>query len=239
MKVSAQAIASIGVVVACACVGAACEEEDQPRELPPPPLQSTLTATKAGDGTGIVRTLPAGLICDVECAEDAHVYEDVAEVVVVAEPSRTANFKKLTCTAGDRVLSVDALTTDTDARLTLPTIEDAAGEDAAVDWSCVADFLQVQTLQVIANAPTNTGSGRVRGALSAVVGADEPKRMDCPSTQTCVAAYFANEVETLTAVADPGSVFAGWQFCADDTAAAVITLTLDDDINCRPTFNLE
>ncbi len=220
------------LVLASLAATTSCREEDDGGNVPVPPVVSTLRAEKAGDGTGIVRTLPAGLICDVDCDSGSFDYQDTAEVVVVAEPSRTANFKKLTCTGGGETLTVDVIEAGEDARLTLATLVDGAG----VDWGCTADFLQVHTLQVIANQ--GSGSGVVRGALSSVIGADEPRRMDCPSTETCVAAYFANEVETLTATPAAGSVFAGWEFCGDSDDA-VIELTLADDINCRPVFDLQ
>ncbi len=203
---------------------------------PPPvvePLVSTLTVSKSGDGRGILRTLPAGVICDVDCDTASFDYEDTEAIDVVAELSRNANFGGLVCTSAGDELSIDALDDNGDATLPLPLIVDGVG----LDWSCGGTFILVHTLQVVATS--GTGSGRVRGSLSSVIGADEPKRIDCASTETCVAAYFDAEEETLTATADQGSVFAGWEFCAGNADTAAIALSMTDDENCRPVFDLQ
>jgi hypothetical protein len=169
------------------------------------------------------------VLCDVDCDGDEHTFADVDSIVLVVEPDRDALFRGARCVpADDAVATVDVAGLDDagEARLTLSTIVDGAG----VDWSCTAEFAQVQTLQVLVRGD---GSGRVVGALSAAIGADEPRRVDCPDD--CVGAYFLGETETLTAIPDEGSVFNGWRFCAEGTAPA--TLVMDRDRNCDAVFD--
>lgn len=207
-------------------------DEPPPSTLPDPPLESTVGVIKEGDGEGVVRTDPIGLLCDTACDSATFVYEDTDAVTVIAEAGRNANFKVLHCSAeGQPEQRTTTRDEDDRARLVLPTIVD----DVAVDWDCGAEFLRVHTLLVIAGQ--GGGSGRVTGSLSAVIGADEPKRMDCPSTETCDSSYFAGEVETLTATPDEGSVFEQWVFCnADDRTNPVATFTMTADLNCRADF---
>jgi hypothetical protein len=207
-------------------------DEPPPSTLPEPPLQSTVSITKEGDGVGVVRTDPIGLLCDTACESATFVYEETAAVTMIAEEGRNANFKVLHCSADGQPEQRTTTVDENDrARLVLPTIVD----DVAVDWDCGAEFLLVHTLQVI--AAQGGGSGRVTGSLSAVIGADEPKRMDCPSTESCVASYFDGDVETLTATADAGSVFERWVFCnSDDSTNPVATFTMTGDLNCRADF---
>jgi hypothetical protein len=214
---------SAAVVVAAL---SSCAPEVRPPG-PAPPIASTIAFVKQGDGDGELRTLPAGLVCDVDCSDDAFTFEDTDEVTVVVEPARDAMFAGLSCAPSRDdlpALRVDALDGG-DARVSLATIVDGDG----VDWVCTAAFAQVQTLQVLL---PGAGTGRVFGALSAVVGADEPRRVDCPGD--CIGAYRSGETETLTAVADEGSVFVGWRFCGEGTAP--LTLVMDRDENCDAVF---
>ncbi|MBM4281717.1 MAG: hypothetical protein FJ137_13485 [Deltaproteobacteria bacterium] len=217
------------VGLALTVVGAAaCLPEDPPPDPPPPPVPATVTFAKAGNGRGELRTLPVGLLCDVDCGHASFTFEDVAAVTVVVEPARDALFRGLACVPsadGIEPVRLDALDDEPEARLTLATIVG----DVGVDWTCTATFLQVQTLQVLL---PGEGSGRVRGALSAVVGADEPRRIECPGD--CVGAYFVDETETLTAEPDDGSMFVGWRFCGEGTAP--LTLAMNRDHNCDAVF---
>jgi hypothetical protein len=205
-----------------------CEEEPPPpRE--PPPITAVVDVAKDGDGRGSWRSLPAGVLCDVDCDAATHTFADVASVVVVVEPDRDALFRGAECVSGAAatdVISVGTLDDAGEARLTLPTIVDGAG----VNWSCTADFAQVQTLQVLVRGE---GTGRIVGALSAAIGADEPRRVDCPGD--CIGAYFAGETETLTAIPAAGSVFNGWRFCG--SGSEPVTLVMDQDRNCDAVFD--
>jgi hypothetical protein len=191
-------------------------------------VPATITLAKDGDGRGELRTLPTGLVCDVDCDSAAHTFVDVDAVTVVVEPARDAMFRGVVCVPAAEGIDVqrsDTLEDGSDVRLVLSAIHDGVG----IDWTCTATFVQVQTLQVFL---PGEGRGRVVGALSAVVGADEPRRVDCPDD--CVGAYFRGETESLTAVADEGSVFVGWRFCGDGTGP--LTLVMDRDRNCDAMF---
>lgn len=234
MRVAVPSVAP-AVLAATLLAMAGCPEEERRRPPPPNPIESTLNVVKAGDGVGIVRTLPAGLICDVDCDEASFVYEDVDEVTVIAELGRNANLRRVRCEGpeGTDAITIDTVDENDQAIVVLPTIID----DVGATWTCTADFALVHTLQVIQNQ--GAGTGRVRGSLSRVVGQDEPKRVDCASTATCIAAYFDGEEEVITALPDAGSVFAGWDFCAeDDPQNPVVTLVMTRDENCRPRFDL-
>jgi hypothetical protein len=208
---------------------AACDDVPPPPERDEP-VRATLAVAKQGDGRGVLRSLPAGLACDALCSTAEHIFDDVDEVEVIAEPARDALFRELVCTSGDGSVPderVDTLDAAGEARLVLPTIDGGA----AVDWSCTANFVQVHTVFVLLGG---TGSGRVQGALSAVPGASDPRRLDCPDD--CTGAYFVGETETLVATPADGSVFSGWEFCASGTAP--VTLVVDADVNCRALFDL-
>ena len=217
------------------CAGSflACGEPDVPRQPLVDPVVSTVTVSKAGNGVGTLRSLPAGVVCGVDCEGVSFDYEDKESIELIAEPSRSANFGGLVCTRGDQELSVDARGGSGVQTLTLPTIIDGVGQD----WACTGTFVLVHSLQVVQTA--GTGSGRVRGALSTVFGALEPLRIDCPSTDTCVAAYFDADQETLTATPDPGSVFTRWEFCAANATTPAIVLVMTADEDCRPIFDLQ
>lgn len=231
-------------LVACAAAAVAlvgCDDDGRTPELPPPPVVSHLDVVKAGDGDGTVRTLPAGLVCDLTCEDAAFDYEDVDSVTVVAQLGRNANFKKLSCTSeGHDDVVADALDDGSadEASVVLPTIVDGVG----LSWTCEANFVLVHTIQILA---TDAGSGTVTGSL-------QPTRIDCAThfeepdvrviTGDTVGAYFDGDVETLTATADAGSVFVEWDTCdnvLDDPTNPVQTITVVDDLNCRAIFAYE
>ncbi|MDP2343198.1 MAG: hypothetical protein Q8O67_19730 [Deltaproteobacteria bacterium] len=227
-RVSCGLLCASLLVASSALVG--CPDDDFRVPPPPEPVVSTVTVTKAGNGKGVLRSLPAGVICDVDCETATFSYEDTDSLDVVAAPSREANFGGLECSAGEEELRVEQIGGTDDATLTLPTIVDGVGKD----WSCSGTFVLVHTLQVVADT-AGTGSGRVRGTLTTGV---EP-RIDCASDQTCVAAYFDGDEETLIATPDVGSVFSRWEFCASNATTPTITLVMLEDEDCRPVFDLQ
>jgi hypothetical protein len=208
----------------------ACDDgADGPPEEPPA-IESTVTLEKRGDGLATVTTTPAGLVCDVFCTDAERTFGDVPAVEVLVEPSRDAQFVRAFCLAtGEETVRADVLDDTGRARLSLALQRDGAG----IDWRCVVEHRQVNTLQVI--VATGTGTGRVIGALAASLDDDTVKRIDCPGD--CVGGYFVDEVETLTATADDGSVFVRWNFCSDSTDAT-IDVAMTDDENCEAIFDL-
>ncbi len=240
-------VSVLGSVLGSVLVSACDDGIDKP-DIPPPPVVSHLDVVKAGDGAGIVRTLPAGLICDTTCDGAGFDYEDSDVITVVAELGRNANFKKLTCTSEGQddvvALALDDGSDDT-ASVEIAGIVDGVG----LTWTCEADFSLVHTIQILA---TNAGGGVVKGSLSAVVGAAEPRRIDCAThfeepdvrviTGDSVGAYFDGDVETLTATPDVGSLFVEWDTCAsslDDPTNPVQVISVVDDLNCRAVFAFE
>jgi hypothetical protein len=218
-------------VLLLVAVAVSCDDADGGAGDGPSVITSTISIEKRGDGPATVTTTPNGLVCDIFCESDEDTYEDVESVDVVIEPSRDAQFIRAFCLAtGQQTISANVVDGAGRARLTLPTVVDGAG----VDWDCVAEHRLVHTLQVI--VATGSGTGRVRGTLASSLTDETQKRIDCPGD--CVGGYFVGEVETLEAVADPGSTFVRWNFCSDDVTTSIDVL-MDDDQNCEAIFDLQ
>lgn len=208
----------------------ACDDSADGPPEPPAPIESTVALEKRGDGLATVTTTPAGLACDVFCDTAEATFSDVAAAEVLVEPSRDAQFVRAFCLAGgEETVRADVLDATGRARLSLALQRDGVG----IDWRCVVEHRQVNTLQVI--VATGTGTGRVTGALAASLDDDTVKRIDCPGD--CVGGYFIDEVETLTATADAGSTFVRWNFCSDSTEAT-IAVAMTTDENCEAIFDL-
>jgi hypothetical protein len=196
----------------------------------PEPVRATVALEKRGDGLATVTTSPTGLACDVFCSGAETTFEDVEAVDVLVEPSRDAQFIRAFClAAGQETVRADALDDTGRARLPLALIVDGA----PVDWSCVVEHRQVNTLQVV--VATGTGTGRVVGTLPASLTDASIKRIDCPDE--CVGGYFVDEVETLTATPDAGSAFVRWNFCSESTSPT-IDVVMSSDENCEAIFDL-
>ncbi len=207
----------------------ACDDVGDGR-TPPDIVTSTITLEKRGDGASDVSTIPAGLACDVLCEDGDEVsFDNVSEVTLVVEPSRTSQFIRAFCTATGQETRNGALD-GSNARVVLPTIVDGVG----VDWRCVAELRQVFTLQVIVQ--TGTGSGRVVSTLRNGTSDDAPLRVDCPGD--CVGGYFDGDQETLTAVPNAGSHFSRWNFCSESTEVSV-DLVMNGNKNCEAIFDLD
>lgn len=190
------------------------------------PADKTLTMVvqKDGDGLGSVLSDPEGIDCGTDCETQEREFVIGGNVVLTAEPARNALFAGWACTLPEgeaRGGLEDAVVAG------LP--DDAEGTRI----TCTATFRQLYTLLVFS---VGDGSGRVTGTL--LRGDGVTPRIDCASDGTgdCSAGYFADEVDTLTATPDPGSVFDGWQIdCGTGTAPA--TVTLDEDKNCEASFS--
>ena len=208
-------------------VASGCDDDVEPAPVVTP-VTATVSIEKRGDGPVAISSVPGGLACDLFCAGAEASFDDQDNVVLVVEPSRDAQFIRAFCTAaGQETVSADGLDGGS-ARLILPTVVDGVG----IDWRCVAELRLVNTLQVV--VATGRGTGRVRGTLAASLSDDSIKRVDCPGD--CVGGYFVDEVETLVATADPGSVFAGWDFCSDSLSPS-IDVVMSDDVNCDAIFD--
>jgi hypothetical protein len=220
-----------GLMLTLVAAAAACDDgaADGPPETPPA-VESVVALEKRGDGLATVTTDPAGLACDVFCTDAEATFTDVEAVDVLVEPSRDAQFVRAFCLAtGEETVRADVLDDTGRARLSLPQQRDGV----AIDWRCVVEHRQVNTLQVVVE--TGTGSGRVLGALAASLEDESIKRIDCPGD--CVGGYFVDEVETLTATADDGSVFVRWNFCSESTDP-ILTVAMTRDENCEAIFDL-
>lgn len=217
------------VVVLWALASVACD----PRcAEPPPPVDggpppgATLTAQKSGDGTGEFESDPAAIDCSTDCAAQvARFADDVTTVTLTAEPARDALFESWTCNGSKNGEPLQQVVTQEE---TVVAFDDEDPE--GLDVLCTASFRQLHTLLVVF---AGEGEGTVTGTALAPGGGT---RIACPDK--CTAGYFADESDTLTAVAAPGSVFAGWAFDCEGTDPTV-TVQLDGDKNCEARFDLE
>ena len=208
----------------------ACDDGVDGSSVVPPPVESVIAIEKRGDGLATVTTAPTGLVCDVFCTTTEATFIDADAVDVLVEPSRDAQFVRAFCLAnGEQTVRADGLDDTGRARLVLPLQRDGVG----VDWRCVVEHRQVNTLQVIVE--TGSGAGRVVGTLAGSLDDETLKRIDCPGD--CVGGYFVDERETLTATADDGSVFVRWNFCSE-SADPTITVAMVSDENCEAIFDL-
>jgi len=219
------------VAASGACLLLACADVDGGTPLPPDAIEASVVLEKRGDGRSEVITQPIGLVCDVSCAgvDSPVIYADEETLRLVVAPARDSNFVRAFCTSPDADTVQAIVNSNGTATIDLPLIVD----DIGLAWSCVTEHRQVHTVQVL--VATGSGRGRVRGGLSSSLDTDEPKRIDCPGD--CVGAYFVDDVETLTAIADVGSVFVRWKVC-QDSVDPTISLTISQDENCEAVFEL-
>jgi hypothetical protein len=183
-----------------------------------------LRVAKSGDGTGVLVSDPEGILCDTACVdgESFTFAPEVTRVTLTAQPARDALFERWECTTRQ-----DGVSTPREVRQ--PSFEIEEASPVGVDIECTAFFKKVTTLQVLF---AGVGTGRVVGTLTDLDGAP---RLSCPGD--CTSGYFVDEVETLSATADDGSVFIGWFFCASGTNDIQVAVT--EDQNCEARFDLE
>jgi hypothetical protein len=187
-----------------------------------PPPGAVVHVVKGGDGNGSVKSAPEGIDCDTACdAQDLTLDPEVTTLTLTATPARDALLEEWRCEGtkdGEPLSTVVVQTADVVA------FDDDDPE--GVDVTCTATFRQLWTLLVVFSG---TGSGHVTGTAPLQGGGT---RIDCPDA--CVAGYFDGDSETLHAVPDTGSVFAGWKL--DCSGAGDVTVTLDEDKNCEAHF---
>jgi hypothetical protein len=218
------------VVLLVLSAGAACVD-------PPAPDAGIVTGarvvvTKDGDGTGVVTSDPDGVACDLDCdqaegrfpagKDGAFDGADARVATLEFAPARDALFFGWTCTT----TIGGAERTFESAGVNIDVPVDVDGEEPTTE--CTLLVRAVALLQVIR---TGTGTGTVAGAAVT----DGAARIDCGDD--CQGAYFLDEVETLTATADPGSTFARWRLDCDGTAP-VVDVTLDGQKTCEAEFTL-
>jgi endo-1,4-beta-xylanase len=141
---------------------------------------TSLTVTKAGNGSGTITSSPAAITCGSTCKA---VFPSGTSVTLTATPTGSAIFEGWSgaCTGtGPCTVSMS------EAR------------------SVTATFLATFPLDVTKDG---TGSGTVTSS---------PEGIACGSA--CRASFIAGSTVTLTAKADPGSVFTGWYACGPDTS---------------------
>jgi hypothetical protein len=87
------------------------------------------------------------------------------------------------------------------------------------------DIYKVVDSHTVTVSRDGTGSGSV---------SSDPAGIDCGST--CQATFHGGSTVTLTATADPGSVFSGWSdpSCGMNTTCVV---TVEGDVSLTATFN--
>ena len=140
----------------------------------------TLTAIRAGTGSGTVTSNPAGIVCGTACTQG---YAMGIAVMLLAQPDPGSVFASW---IGD----CTGAASSTAVTMTPPI--------SGTGKTCVATFNAAPPVTLTAGR-TGTGSGAVTSS---------PAGIACGAT--CAHSYSTGIAVTLTAQPDPGSVFAGW-----------------------------
>ncbi len=173
----------------------------------------TLTANKAGNGTGTVTSAPPGINCGPACGSENSDFVINTNVTLTAAP--TAADSEFAGWGGDCAAAGNNLNASV-------TMDQAR--------TCTANFaLQQRTLTV---DKTGTGDGTVTSA---------PPGINCGAGCTTENADFIiNTMVTLTAAADGISSFSGWGgACAAAGTNASATVNMTDAMTCSADFTLE
>jgi hypothetical protein len=159
-----------------------------------PPV--TLTAIKAGTGSGTVTSNPAGIVCGTACTQS---YAMGIAVMLLAQPDPGSVF------AG---WIGDCTGTASSTSVTMTPPSSGTGK------TCVATFNAAPPV-TLTTARTGTGGGTVTSS---------PAGIACGAT--CAHSYSTGIAVTLTAQPDPGSVFAGWSgACTGTVSSTSVTMT--------------
>ena len=173
----------------------------------------TLTANKAGNGTGTITSAPPGINCGPACGSENSDFVINTNVTLTAAP--TAADSEFAGWGGDCAAAGNNL----NAAVTMDQAR-----------TCTANFaLQQRTLTV---DKTGTGDGTVTSA---------PPGINCGAGCTTENADFIiNTMVTLTAAADGISSFSGWGgACAAAGTNASATVNMTDAMTCSADFTLE
>jgi len=182
---------------------------------PPPASDSTvitstnvlLTIIPGGNGTGTVRSTPAGINCGATCSVN---FASGTTVVLTATPSDGSTF------TGWGAGPCEGTGTCTITLTSPPTTV-----------SVVANFAQSTNNFTLAVNEVGTGTGTVTSIPAGIV---------CPPAATCSASFASGQVVTLTATAANGSTFAGWSG-AGCTGTGGCSVTMSAAQTVTATFN--
>jgi hypothetical protein len=174
-----------------------------------PPAQHTLTVSKAGAGSGMVTSSPAGISCGASCSA---AYDDGTQVTLSAASSAGSSFAGWS--GGGCTGTGTCMVTVTSATAVTATFN----ANATSNPNAPAQ----QTLTV---SKAGAGSGMVTSS---------PAGISCGAS--CSAAYDDGTQVTLSAASSAGSSFAGWSGggCTG-TGTCIVTVTSDTTITA--TFN--
>jgi hypothetical protein len=162
--------------------------------------QRTLTVARAGAGSGVVASQPQGIDCGSSCSLSA---DQGAAIVLSAVPARGSVFAGWSgggCSGGG----------DCEVRLGTDAQVTARFEPAPLPPPPFVEGDQ----RLLAIVVGGSGSGAI---------SSDPGGIECGSP--CSGAYPPGTRVTLSAVADPGSRFAGWSGC-DSVAGNRCTVAL-------------
>ncbi|MEP7156194.1 MAG: InlB B-repeat-containing protein [Betaproteobacteria bacterium] len=173
---------------------------------PPPAGPYSLSVAKAGAGTGTVSSSPAGIACGSTCT---YSYAANTSVALTATPAAGSTFSGWSGNCSGTAATSQIVVN--------------------ANSSCTATFAATQppppTQATLWVTPSGAGTGTVTSS---------PAGINCGGT--CSASYALNSSVSLSAVANTGSVFAGWTgSCSGSAANTQITLAANS--TCYATFN--
>jgi uncharacterized repeat protein (TIGR01451 family) len=167
-----------------------------------------LTIIPGGNGTGTVRSTPAGINCGATCSVN---FPSGTTVVLTATPSDGSTF------TGWGAGPCEGTGTCTITLTSPPTTV-----------SVVANFAQSTNNFTLAVNEAGTGTGTVTSSPAGIV---------CPPAATCSASFTSGQVVTLTATPTNGSTFAGWSGVAGCPGTGTCTVTVSAAVTVTATFN--
>ncbi|HZJ10707.1 MAG TPA: hypothetical protein VFD39_13490, partial [Trueperaceae bacterium] len=184
-------------------------KQDNP-PMAPRPRDLIVSVTKAGSGSGVVTSSPAGIDCGSVCSKE---FVEGSSVTLTATPTTGSTFGGWSgaCTGKSSTCVVDLASN---------------GEVVATFTKIAAPPPGERTLSVL---HSGTGSGLVVG---------DPAGISCPAI--CSANYADGAVVNLTAIPESGSVFAGWSgACTGQDTSCDVTMSSNRTVTAEFKRNYE
>jgi sugar lactone lactonase YvrE len=176
----------------------------------PPTPEYELTVKKTGDGSGEVKSSPAGIECDPKCSAK---FEEDTEVTLTAKADPENEFIGWTGCEAETVSKAEG------------TCKVAVSEKKEVEAEFKSEGTEKFPLEVVIEGP---GSGKVTSS---------PAGIECPAA--CSAEFFKGVKVTLTAKEDEGSKFASWTGCDANPSPTKCEVSISGPREVKVKFKVE